>query len=188
MGHFLGVSGSRLGLIFFGILLLGIASLRFIVPSKPVAPFVPVVSVCKTLKPGIRRIGNEYGIQFDVATSDLSIHEGVEDAPPFTHGFGLTPKNSTSVLEISYGDNQSLESFGTDPVLTFSEHFEKRSISDEKGQLLGEDYWGYLDRSKRWRRVHLKGWVDARYGFVSEKEAKLFDTAINSVCLSPVGP
>lgn len=106
------------------------------------APFVPVVSVCKTLEPGIRRIGNEYGIQFDVATSDLHIHEGVEDAPPFTHGFGLTPKNSTSVLEISYGDNQSWESFGTDPVLTFSEHFEKRSIFDEKGQLLGEDYWG----------------------------------------------
>jgi len=101
--------------------------------------------------------------------------------PPFDHGFDLTPKNSTSVLDISFGP-PSTQGAAVDPSLVFSDHIEKRNIFDDKGQLIGEDNWGYLKSGERWRQVHLRGSAYVKYGFVDEKDAKLFDQVINSAC------
>ena len=95
------------------LLIVTIATLVILVPStayfhffvnlnkKPLAPAVPVISVCKELAPGMRRIGNRYGIQFDVPTKYFTVQEGWGDAIPVEHGFGLSPKNGQALLGIS---------------------------------------------------------------------------------------
>jgi hypothetical protein len=132
----------------------------------------------------MRRIGDGPGFQFDVSEKDFRISEGTQDAPPFAHGFRLELRNSTSALDISFGSRNEMEKMDTEvPLFTFSEHLQKRDIFDGKRQLWGEDDWGYLDRQKRWRRIHLLGQVDANYSSANDKEAKRFDQVINSVCL-----
>lgn len=184
MRNFIVVKGPRLWFIVItGILLLsvGVAYLQFRSHKKPISPTVPVVSSCKPLEPGMRRMGNQYGFQFDVLVKDFTIREGTTDAAPLVHGFDLKPKNSVSGLDISFGGD-TMESMAVDPARVFSSHVEQRSIFDDKGHMIGEDYWGYLNSGERWRRVRLSGWV-AKYGFVKKKDAELFDQVINSVCI-----
>jgi len=131
----------------------------------------------------MRRIGNQYGFQFDIFAKDFRIHEGTQDMPPFAHGFHLTGKNSTSPLDITFGQ-RPMESMATDPARILSSRVEQRRIFDDKGEPVGEDYWGCLGSGERWRQVRLfKGGVVAKYGFVEEKEAELFDRVISSACL-----
>lgn len=143
----------------------------------------------------MRRIGEQYGIQFDVPAKDFIIHEGWTDAPPLIHGFDLRLKDSASSLGISWGPLETTkESMGPiDPILSSFSHIEKRKIFNDKGKQIGGDSWGYLDNGTRWRRVHLVVWVVASYGSdnekdvasygsVHEEDAKLFDQVISSVC------
>ena len=164
-----------------GTLLLSVAYFHFVINKKPLAPPVPVVSSCKKLKMGMRRIGNQDGFQFDFPLSNFTISEGTSDAVPIVHGFELGTKNSASVLEISFG-SQSM-SGAVDPSRILSDHIEKRTIVDDKGQPIGEDYWGYLRSGERWRRVQLRGSAIAKYDFVNERQAELFDRVISSACL-----
>ena len=81
------------------------------------------------------------------------------------------------------------------PALTYSGYLEKRQIRDDKGQIIGEDTWGYWT-GEHWRRVHLRGRITAHYGSrnkgelaaygsVHEKDAALFDWIISSACRAP---
>jgi hypothetical protein len=172
-------------IVTIGVIVFCAAYFHVVASKKPLAPTVPVVSVCKGLEPGMRRIGNQYGFQFDVATPDFTVHEGTSDTIPVVHGFHLTPKDSVYAFDISFGQ-RPMKSMAVDPALTFAKHSEKRSIVDYAGQPIGEDYWGYLNTGERWRQVRLfKGGVVAKYGFVKKKEAELFDRVISSACLLP---
>ncbi len=172
----------RLSLVTtLGVVLIFGAYLSF-TSKRPLAPAVPQLSGCNALGPGMRRIGDR-GFQFDVPTSELTISEGTSDAAPLVHGFGLRPKERKSILSIEFGP-QSLKSMMVDPAFIFSKHVEKRRIVDDKGKSLGEDEWGYLDSGERWRRVRFPGGGTAKYGFVNENEAALFDQVINSVCFA----
>ena len=172
-----------------GIFLLAFAYLCLAVSGKPAAPAVVVVATCKPLMPGMHRVGEPDGAQFDAPTSEFAFHQGSTDAPPIVHGFGVTPKNSTSTLEISNGSWQEGLGAGADPVEVFSEHVEKRNIFDDSGQLVGEDTWGYWDRNKRWRRIHIRRSVYASYGVLNGKvnatDAVLFDRVLSSACFVP---
>jgi hypothetical protein len=128
-------------------------------------------------------MGNSRGFQFNAVVTDFQIHEGTQDAAPLAHGFSLNPTNGTSRLGISFGSDLELASMDADPNLVFSEHSEKRRVLDDEGRLIGEDYWGYLERGKIWRRVHLDGFAYANYTGANEKDAERFDRVINSVCL-----
>lgn len=154
------------------------------VSKKPITPGVPVVSVCKELVPGMRRIGDRNGLQFDVPVRNFTVHEGWSDAAPFTHGFDLRPQNSESLLDISLGGRR-LENAEADPRQVFSTHVEKRTIFNDKGRAIGKDDWGYLKSGERWRKVQFGGGDGAGYGFVNEKDAELFDQIINSACFLP---
>ena len=186
MRSFPAVTWPRLSLVVtIGIILLCAAYFHLVITKKPFAPTVPVVSVCKGLEPGIRRIGDRYGFQFDVAANDFAVHEGTSDTIPVVHGFRLTPKNSVYVLDISFGQ-RPMESVAVDPALAYSKHSEKRSIVDYAGQPIGEDYWGYLNTGERWRQVRLfKGGIVAKYGFVNKRESEAFDRVVSSACLLP---
>jgi flagellar basal body-associated protein FliL len=69
------------------------------------SPPIPVVSVCKELPPGMRRIGanpgDRYMLQFDIPETEVLIREGVSDVPPIVYGFRIKPKGSESRLWIS---------------------------------------------------------------------------------------
>jgi len=180
------VRSRRLSLIVTsGTLLLSAVCIYLFMHSskRPPTPAVPVVSACKELTPGMRRIGEGYGLQFDVPAKDFVIHEGASDAPPLVHGFGLRPKGSESLLEISYGLRQG--NMAVDPTRVFSTHVEKRNIPNDKGRTIGDDEWGYLSSGERWRQIRLWGGDSVKYGLVSQKEAELFDRVISSACLSP---
>jgi hypothetical protein len=180
-----------------GILLLFVAYLQFRIREEPIIPTIPAVSNCKELKPGMRRIGEKLGFQFDVPIKDFTIHEGTGDMPPWVHGFDLNPKNGTSssYLDISWGSEElTMGSVPVPPALAPASPLEKRRIFDGKGNQIGEDSWGHLDNGDRWRRVRLVGWITARYGSINEKDipsygsvhekdAELFDRVINSVCV-----
>ena len=184
MRNFLALRRLRLWLIVaVGTLLVAVVYFGLFTIRKPLAPTVPIVSSCKNLAPGMRRIGDRHGFQFDVPSKEFNIHEGATDAPPLMQGFGLIPKNGTSELEISF-PHRPMESMALDPARTFSSHFERRRILDDQGHPLGEDYWGYLESGERWRQVRLfKGGIVAKYGFVDKKQAELFDRVISSACL-----
>lgn len=128
-------------------------------------------------------MGERYGFQFDVSATDFRITEGTQDTPPFAHSVQLTPKGSTSALDIRFGP-KNFGSGAVEPELVFSKHVERRTIRDEKGQPIGEDVWGYLSSGERWRRAHLRGLVYAKYGFVDKNDAERFDRVISSACLS----
>lgn len=154
--------------------------------TKPRAPSVPPILKCKALQPGIRRMANQRGFAFDAALSDFRIIEGTQDASPFAHGFDLTPTSSRSRLHISFGSHFELTPMDADPNLKFSEHSDKRRILDAEGRLIGEDYWGYLERGNIWRRVHLYGFVYATYTNANEEDAEHLNRVINSACLLSV--
>ena len=150
------------------------------------SPSIPMVSVCKDLPPGMRRIGakpgDRYMLQFDVPETEVLIREDVSDAPPIVYGFGIKPKGSESRLRISYGSQR--QDIAADRARESSSQVVNRIIVDDKGHSVGEDDWGYQNSENRWRRARFQGWVTADYGLVNEQEAKLFDRVISSACLS----
>jgi hypothetical protein len=171
----------RLGVIISAGLLL--SSLIYLaIHNKRAAPVAPVIATCETLKPGLglRRIGEQEGLQFDILEREFRIHEGTQDAPPFVHAFYIRPQHSESSLNISFGPP---EWEGVrDPDLAVLNHLEKRNVLDKADHQVGEDDWGYLRTRERWRRVQFRGGT-AKYRFVSRKDADLFDQVIDSVCV-----
>ncbi len=176
------------------ILFAGLAYLEFAPGEKPLPlpPFLAAVSSCRELGPGMRRIGEQVGFQFDVPIRDFTVHEGSTDAPPPIHGFDIRPKNSTAYLSISWGE-ETTERRPPDPILDSSDNIQKRTVLDDNGKTIGEESWGYWGQGERWRRVHLLGWLQLRYGSknerevpsygsVHERDAALFDQIINSAC------
>jgi hypothetical protein len=153
--------------------------------KHPQAPSTPLLSACRKLMPGRRRIGNPYGIQFDVAANEVTINEGIQDVAPFVHGFRLLPIHSNSVLSISFGAPEwpGSESTESDRASVISEGIEKRDILDSRRQVVGEDQWGHLHSGERWRRIRLRGSVYAHYGFASESDSAVFDRIMSSACL-----
>jgi len=154
---------------------------------RPSIPSVPVVAICKPLPPGMRRIGNRDGFQFDADTADFEIRQRMPDAPPTYDSFSLRPKNSKSILLISFGSDATIQPVTVDPDVVFSEHHLRRRILDEEGHVKGEEYWGYLERGKIWRRIHLPGDVNANYRNANDTDAHRFDRLIDSVCVFASG-
>ena len=158
-----------------------------IVPKTPSVP-VPVVSTCKDLSPGTRRVGakagDRYLLQFSVPEAKVRIREGVTDALPLIYGFDIRPQSGESLLTISYGPPTS---GGVNSARGAYSRVEKRLIVDDSGHSVAEDDLRYLNTGARSRRVLFQGWVTAEYGYVSYEDATLFDQIINSACLLPSG-
>jgi hypothetical protein len=187
-------------IILFG----GLAYLELSPGKKPLPGFLPAlqaVSSCRQAGPGMRRIGERTGLQFDVPIKDFTISEGSTDAPPPIHVFGIKPENGTAWLSISWGEEIAQTrrtGMPPDPILDSSEvgpsdNVGRRRVLDDKGRTIGEESWGYWGQDERWRRVHLLGQLQVSYGSenerdvrrfgpVHEPDAALFDQIINSVC------
>jgi hypothetical protein len=165
--------------------------------KKPVAPAVPLVSRCKKLGPGMRRIGR-FEFQFDVPIDGFTTKDFASDAPSGAYGFNVKPSSSASFLDIWWDPKAGMEGMkpAVDPALNFSGPVENRNILNDEGTPVGEDAWGYWGKGEVWRRVRLRGSIvarygsinpgdNARYGSVHQGDAKLFDQVINSVCVEP---
>jgi hypothetical protein len=182
----------------------------YVVSKRPPAPKVLIVSSCRKLQLGLKRIGEPYGIQFDIPAENFAIDEWAADAPPGGETFRLRPQNGASYLFIDFGPSliqsapkarigvpipEALLDSGTSGNSRFSGHADKREVFDDKGKPVGEDSWGYTDGDQRWRRVLFrKGLVVARYGSIKagdvassssvhQEETALFDQVINSACI-----
>lgn len=150
---------------------------------KP-SPRTTKVSRCGNLAPGLRRIGDPSGFQFDVPLNRFSIREGGTDAPPLIHGFGIRPNGGKSELEISF-PHRPMPSMAIDPIRTLSTHVEQRPVLNHESKPVGEDHRGYIQSGERWRQLLLfKGGMVAKYGLVPDKDAAAFDQVIDSVCIS----
>jgi hypothetical protein len=158
----------------------------YLAREKPSAPPILHLSACKGVERGARRIGDQYGIQFDIPEKSFAIAEGTSDAIPVMRGFHIKPQNSSSALEIYFGQ-RPLQTMVSNSALTFSRHVDKRSVFDATGHVVGQDYWGYLGTGERSREVQFfHGGAIAKYQFISRREADLFDSVISSACfLSP---
>lgn len=157
-------------------------------------PFLPAVSSCVGLRPGMRRIGepmkrigDQTSFQFDVPAEDFTIFEGCTDAGPPICGFDIRPKNSTALMSISWGDytphQTGRSGMPPDPILgsghasselDLSAFVAKRRVLDDKGENIGQESWGYWGRGERWRRVHLVEWIQARYGSKNEGDVRSY--------------
>lgn len=166
--------------VFIAGLVLLVFDLHSIAFRKPIAPGVPVVSSCQPVLQGLGRLGGQYGFNFDIVPDEFKVAEGTQDEAPFAHGYVLRCRNNDCMMEISFDSDREFKD--TDPLLVFSEHFEKRSIVDDTGTVVGHEYWGYLGKEKIWRRVHLRGRVDIKYDSASPAEAVNFDKVISSTC------
>ena len=156
--------------------------------AKPHAPAVPVVSICKSPAPGMKRIPGKGGYQFDFLQEQFYMHEGVSDSPPWRFAFSLEPKDGTAALAINFRDS-TMNRMVWDRAYNFSGHVEHRQIFDEQGHPIGEDYWGYWENGERWRRFLLfKGGINATYDLADTTEAALFDRVLNSTCILDVAP
>ena len=171
--------------------LTALSYLEFTSNRKP-PPSLPLVFDCKEPAPGVRRIGEQVGYQFDVPIDKFTISEGSTDAPPLIHGFDIRPKNSMVRLSISWGETTTMSL--PDPIHESSEHVQKRTVIDKGRQQIGEESWGYWGQGERWRRVHLPGRLKVRYGSkssrdipsygsVHQQDAARFDEIISSACL-----
>lgn len=187
------------------VLLSGLAYLEFSPDQKSfprsLPPFLSAVSTCMLPMPGMKRIGGQTRFDgvfsFDVPTSDFTIREDCTDAPPLICGVGIKPKNSGAYLNISWGE-ETIDRRPPDPILDpsnldLSAFVEKRRVLDSSGKMIGQESWGYWGQDELWRRVHLLGGVQVRYGARNESEvrnygstherdAALFDRIINSAC------
>jgi hypothetical protein len=185
------MSARAISVVVISTLLAGVAYLQFATSEMPVPPAaLPVISNCKELRPGMRRIGDRWGLQFDVPVKDFTIAEGWGDAP-MGHGFNITPNNSKASLIV--GEASSVPLRPPDPILASLGR--ERKILGERGATIGRDSWGYWGQGERWRHVYFRGvgLVDVRYGSKNEKDAAsygsvhehdaaLFDHIINSAC------
>jgi hypothetical protein len=153
---------------------------------KAASPKAPLVSGCKSLEPGSKRIGERYSFQFDVPAKDFTVWKLTEDEDTalLSHRYSLKPKNGAHIMNVSFGQ-VPMQSMALDPARIISRHVEKRVVADSEGNVVGEDYWGYIDSSERWRQLRLRGGIVANYGFVTPVEAERFDRIISSVCLAP---
>lgn len=184
-----------IGIAVIGTLFAILAYLQFHSIKEPPAPSLTAVSSCGELRPGLRRIGEHEGFQFDVPVKDFVIQEGWTDVPPPVHGFDIKPKNSTACLSISWRE-ETTQMRPPDPILDSSDYVEKWRVLDDKGKTIGEASWGHWGQGERWRRVRLEGPIQVRYGSKNEREvprygsvdendAALFDRIISSVCRLP---
>lgn len=119
-----------------------------------------------------------------MSASNTPIFKGqMDDTPPFTQRFFLRARTGKSVLTTSLHDPVGFGTTSVDPMIVFSEHFERRHVADARGRVIGEDRWGYLDPEKRWRKINLQG-VSAKYVRLLESEAQVYDRILSSACFS----
>lgn len=169
--------------VVLGMLLCFGVYLCFVAVKRPHAPPIIVVSVCSSSSTDKQRIQIGDNFAF-LAASNVFVCKGqMDDTPPFTQHFCFKAKNRKSVLTISAPYEESFGGAPIDPMIVFSEYSERRHVVDSRGRVIGEDYWGYLDSEKRWRKIHLEG-VSANYGPVPKSDAQDYDRILSSACFS----
>jgi hypothetical protein len=174
--------GKRTSIVVLGALLCCGAYLCFLAINKPPAPPIVVVSACKSPSLTMQRIQVGDSFAFFATPSEFCSGQ-MDDTPPFTERFCVKPKRGGSTLVISLHDSEGSYGASVDPMLVFSEYSERRQVVDDKGSVIGQDYWGYWDRDRYWRKVHLHG-ITAKYGPVMKSEAQNYDRILSSACFS----
>jgi hypothetical protein len=150
--------------------------------KKPAAGDM-LVPACSKPGPDLRRIGSQFGPQFDVPTQQANILGGKTDVDYVR--YVIKAKTGDGYLELWFGPS----AFSTTPdreTLVNSVFTRERNVIDAGGRKIGRDTLGKFKNGRRWRHtsVYSTGADGARYEAGSEN-APLFDKIIDSVCLVP---
>jgi len=170
-------------IIVFGLLLCSGAYLCFVAVNKPLPPPIVVVSACKSPSATMQRIQVGDSFSFFAVPTEFICRGQMDDTPPFTERFCVKPKCGGSALVIFLRDSEGFYRAPVDPMIVFSGYSERRHVVDDRGIVIGEDHWGYWDRNRYWRKVHLRR-ITAKYGPVTKSEARNYDRILSSACFS----
>jgi hypothetical protein len=165
------------------------AALVYFFSARSPTPVPPVfvISVCRPLAAGRRRIGSNRTIQFDIPESGFKVSSEMYDMPPGQWLFGIRLKDGTANLEMSDGKIPSARELES-ALPVFSEHVEKRDIYGSQGNRIGDDRWGYLKSGERWRYIKFVWGDEVGYRATRIDKAKVLDQVITSACVLPDGP
>lgn len=167
-------------------LIAGYLALRHPGPPATPPPTV-VVSDCRDVAPGVRRIGRDLSIKFDIPVSRLAFDSGEtgwSDRPNRQHYDIAFQDQSSITMRIEvwpyFNLNRNLQLAWP----KFSERVEERDVRNAHGGVVGKDHWGVWNDGKRWRLVIFAGREEVGYLPTPAKEADLFDQVISSACFS----
>lgn len=163
--------------------------LLYSLPKRiPKPPSVIVVSACRDIAPGLRRVGSKnlgqslLGVQFDVPEGSFTFRSEPQDMPPGMI-YAITAKGGNANMEISNGVALTFEKEINSAFPVLSRYVEERDIRSSSGNVIGKDRWGYLKSGEVWRYVRFFAGDAAGYRPVAPKEASLLDQVISSACL-----
>jgi hypothetical protein len=145
----------------------------------PHAPTAIVVSACRDVAPGMRRVSSDFGTQFDLSEKAFAVNIGIQDMPPGKF-YTVKLRDSGASLVIWHDDGVWGDLKNTFPV--FSRHIKERNIPGAKERSVGTDRWGYLKSGERWRYVAFSSGDAIGYRPTLPKEAVLFDQVMDSAC------
>jgi hypothetical protein len=167
-------------------------------PSPPPSPPPAiVVSACRDLAPGMRRVG--FDTHFDVPETGFNLRIGRNDMPPQVF-YCVRVKNGTAdTMEMSSGpllfeavwsSAYPVFSDRVDPALASGplgspNGYQERDVRNVHGRVVGQDRWGHFKKGERWRLVKFVSGERVGYPPTPDNEAQLFDQIISSACFPP---
>lgn len=164
--------------VLAALILCAVAIYSFLV-RDPHPPGDIVISTCRDLAPGIRRITSDFGIHFDVSERAFTVNAATNDMPP-ERFYVLRLKDSAAVMVIAHDDGIWDDLKNAFPV--FSRRIEERTIRTANRRSIGTDHRAYLRSGERWRYVRFSTGDAVGYRPIPPKEAELFDQVIGSAC------
>lgn len=165
-----------------GVVLVSSVVFYLFLMRDPHAPTAIVISACRDVAPGMRRISADFGTHFDVSEKTLAVDARIQDMPPGRF-YVVTLGDSAADMVIGHDDGIWGDLKNTFPV--FSRHIKERNIRTAKGRSVGTDRWGYLKSGERWRYVAFSSGDAVGYRPTPPKEASLLDKVISSACVLP---
>lgn len=176
---------------------LGVAALiAFILASIYLVFFRPqqlpsafILGRCGSTKDSPRRIDSwpvdqRVHVIFDLPEDDLTVLHGVDDMPPRTV-YVVSVNGNDSSLEIVEDGDVSFENQLTQGFYVMSRRVRDGRVRTSQGLDIGEDRWGYIAESKKWRLISLAWGTKIGYPPTLTKYADMFDRVIASACFLP---
>jgi hypothetical protein len=140
-----------------------------------------ITPVCDKPRPGFKRFGGGYGVQFDIPKTTARIQEGTPDVDYVRHL--IKRKGGKSALELWFGV-YAMNLNPDDDQLINSVEFKQQSIVSSNGSEIGLDSWGHLHDGSAWRQIFVSG-SGARYKKATPEDATFFNQILDTFCEVP---
>jgi hypothetical protein len=143
------------------------------------------LGICPNLRAGELEVGSGFpGVRLRIdqrsdSRADIKSEQGSGGYLTFT----ITLKDRAASLHVRGGPN-SLRLDTADESIIASTDFTERSIVNSDGEIRGIDSRGQLENGHAWRITGVYQLGMAAYSDADEKDAKVFDDVVDSMCLA----